>query len=268
VLIVDDEPSARELLVNYLQPEGYETLVADSRAQAVEIARRWRPDAITLNMLTPGKAGWKTLQELKSDPQTAAIPVVLVSVIDRRRMGFALGAAEYLLKPVPKDALMRALRKHVRPSSEAQPCVLVVDDDPDDLQMMSEVLDSAGFRTVTALGGRRALELMADFQPGAILLDLLMPDVDGFEVIRRVREDESLRDTPILVLTAKELTDVDLHTLRRETASFFDKGTSWKQELLEQLRRSTAGPQCLHRDDEASRDDARAGMTARVPERP
>jgi CheY-like chemotaxis protein len=243
ILIVDDDPAARELLAHYLQPEGYETLTAASRMEATSLALKVRPDAITLNMLTPGKTGWQTLAELKADPQTASIPIILVSVIDQKQMGFAMGAAEYLMKPVAKEDLLRALQRHLQLSPERSLTLLVVDDEPRDLQMMTELLHSAGFSVRSASGGREALQILSQQRPDAVLLDLLMPEVDGFEVIRQMKEHPDLRDVPVLVLTAKELTDMDVELLRRETRAFFRKGVPWKQELLKQVRRTLGEPE-------------------------
>jgi PAS domain S-box-containing protein len=238
VLIVDDEPAARELLVDYLQPEGYDTAVAISGPEALLLAAERRPDAITLNMLTPGRTGWNTLSELKSRPETAAIPVILVSVIDRRKLGFAMGAADYLLKPVSKADLLAALGKHLKPTADAQATVLVVDDEPYDLQVMTEVLQSAGYTALAATGGQDALQILNELRPDAILLDLLMPEVDGFEVLRRIKANEDLRNLPVFVLTAKELTEVDIETLQKETRQFFRKGLAWKEELLRQMQQA------------------------------
>jgi len=242
ILVVDDEPAARELLVTYLEPEGYATATAGSGSETVAKACELRPDAITLNMLMPGKTGWETLYELKNTPATADIPVVIVSVVDQKKMGFALGAAEYLVKPVAKEVLVGAIRKHLLPRLDGPATVLVVDDVLPDLQMMTEVLDSAGYSSLAARGGREALEILERTKPDAILLDLLMPEIDGFEVIRRTKENPALREIPIFVLTAKELTDADIELLTRETRAFFQKGKPWKEELLAQVGRIVGRP--------------------------
>jgi CheY-like chemotaxis protein len=189
-------------------------------------------------MLTPGKTGWNTLGELKSRPETSAIPVILVSVIDRKNLGFAMGAAEYLLKPISKDDLLGALRKHLKATVDSQPSVLVVDDEPDDLQVMTEVLQSAGYTTLAAAGGQEALRILEELRPDAVLLDLLMPEVDGFEVLQRLKGNEELRDLPVFVLTAKKLTELEVETLRRDTRYFFRKERPWKEELLKQVQQA------------------------------
>ncbi len=240
ILIVDDEPEARELLVNYLEPEGYEIVTAASRAEALVLAQELQPDAITLNMLMPGKTGWETLHELKNSPATAALPVIIVSVVDRKKMGFALGAAEYLVKPVRREQLLGSIAKQLGPRKNGPTTILVVDDEPRDLQMMTEVLESAGYAPLTASGGQQAMEILSKSQPDAILLDLLMPEMDGFEVIRRIKELPHLQQLPIFVLTAKDLTEVDTDWLARETRAFFQKSTPWKEQFLVQVRQAIA----------------------------
>jgi CheY-like chemotaxis protein len=149
-----------------------------------------------------------------------------------------MGAAEYLMKPISKEALLGALRKHVKPALEAPPSVLVVDDEPDDLQVMTEVLQSAGYNTLTAAGGREALQILKEQRPDAVLLDLLMPEVDGFEVLQQLKGNDELRELPVFVLTAKELTELDVETLRRDTRQFFRKELQWKKELLKQVQQA------------------------------
>lgn len=238
ILIVDDDLPARELLVGYLAPEGYETTTANSGAEAIATALELRPDAITLNMLMPGKSGWETLHELKNTPATADIPVIIVSVVDQKKMGFALGAADYFVKPVKKEALVGAIGKYLRPRMDGPSTILVVEDELRDLEMMTEVLDAAGYSPLAARGGREALEILQRTRPDAILLDLLMPEVDGFEVIRHIKENPALREIPIFVLTAKDLTATDIEVLTRETRAFFQKGIPWKEELLAQVRKA------------------------------
>ncbi|MBI4442251.1 MAG: response regulator, partial [Acidobacteria bacterium] len=238
ILIVDDEPEARELLANYLEPEGYRTVAAESGEVAIAKARQLLPDAITLNMLMPGKNGWETLYILKKTPETASIPIVIVSVVDKKEMGFGLGAAEYLVKPVARETLVAALERHLGSRKNGPFRILVVEDEPQHLQMMVEVLESAGYATLAASGGREALQVLAQTPPDAVLLDLMMPEVDGFQVIHHMKEDSVLREIPIFVLTAKDLTEADTEMLSRETKAFFRKGIPWKQELLAQIRRA------------------------------
>ncbi len=234
ILVMDDEQAARELLVEYLSSQGYDTATASSPPEALEKAERLLPGAITLNMLEQG--GWEVLWQLKNNPATAAIPIVIVSVVDKRNMAFAMGAAEYLVKPVARQVLLQAVGKWVAP--KGRPRILVVDDDPQALQTMAEVMESAGYLAVPAEGGRQALDIFEHTPPDAVLLDLLMPEVDGFEVIRRMRENPAWREIPVFVLTAKDLTQADIELLERETRGFLRKSVAWKDELLDQVRRA------------------------------
>ena len=237
VLVVDDEASTHELLESYLAPEGYQTITASSGKEALDKALQLLPDAITLNMLMPGKSGWEILQQLKTNPATSAIPVVIVSIVDDKGRGFALGASEYLVKPVQREVLLAALKKHLGTSGSRK--VLVVDDEDTSLQLASQVLQSAGYIPMVAHNGREALELLAKNAVDAMLLDLMMPEMDGFEVLSKIKDDSSLRDLPVFVFTAKDLTATDIEFLLRATQGFYRKGEFWKEGLLTQLARVT-----------------------------
>ncbi|PYU23081.1 MAG: hypothetical protein DMG30_12790 [Acidobacteria bacterium] len=234
VLVVDDETPSRELLVSYLDPEGYETATASSGAEALVKALELFPDAITLNMLMPGKNGWEILHRLKTTPATAAIPIVIVSIVDDKGRGFALGASEYLVKPVKKEVLLAALKKHLGNSGPFK--ILVVDDEDTGLLLASQVLEAAGYVPLLAHSGGEGLDLLTKNAVDAMVLDLMMPEMDGFEMLRKVKDSPSTRDLPIFVLTAKDLTSADKDFLFRATQGFFRKGEFWKEELLAQLR--------------------------------
>jgi signal transduction histidine kinase/CheY-like chemotaxis protein len=237
VLVVDDETPSRELLVSYLAPEGYETATASSGAEALVKALELLPDAITLNMLMPGKNGWEILHRLKTTPATAAIPIVIVSIVDDKGRGFALGASEYLVKPVKKEVLLAALKKHLGNNGPFK--VLVVDDEDTSLQLASQVLESAGYVPLLARSGGEGLDLLTKNAVDAMVLDLMMPEMDGFEMLRKVKDSPSTRDLPVFVLTAKDLTAADKDFLFLATQGFFRKGELWKEELVAQLRSVT-----------------------------
>lgn len=241
VLVVDDELSSRELLASYLEPAGYRVAMASSYAEAIEKARHLRPAAITLDILMPSANGFETLLSLKDAEETAGIPIIVVSVVDQQKMGFALGAADYLVKPVDKSILVTAIRKHAQhePSKESQ--ILIVDDDPTAVELLDTTLRGAGYHTHTALNGSAALELLSSSTVSAMLVDLLMPDMDGFEFIRQVKLKPALQEIPIFVLTAKRLTREEIALLSRETQAFFQKDGSWAQELLISVAKSIGG---------------------------
>lgn len=236
VLIVDDEGSSRELLATYLEPE-YRLAMAESGAEALKKARQLRPDAITLDLLMPGSNGFETLASLRKSPETANIPVIILSIVDQKQVGFALGAADYLIKPVRKPALLETIRRHVPLPADDDSSILLVDDDPKALELLAEVLRSAGYETQAVRSGKRALEVLANKAVGAILLDLLMPGMDGFEVIRHVRQETTLKNLPILVMTGKNLTADEVALLGRETQALMHKKGSWHQQLIVEVRR-------------------------------
>src|SRR5258707_6003251 len=157
VLIVDDEPTARELLMNYLGPQGYVVITAASGAEALAKAKEFRPDAITLNMLSPGQTGWMTLYELKHNPETADIPIIVVSVVDQKGMAFTLGASEYLVKPVARETLLAKLAQHVGSSRDGLSRVLVAEDEVTTMRVIEGILKSAGYDQVPARNGNKAI---------------------------------------------------------------------------------------------------------------
>jgi signal transduction histidine kinase/CheY-like chemotaxis protein len=240
VLIVDDEGPARELLASYLEPK-YRVVMAESGAEAVKKAEQLRPDAITLDVLMPGSNGFETLAGLRKNPETANIPVIILSIVDQKQVGFALGAADYLIKPVRKLALLEAIRRHVPSPADEDSSILLVDDDPKALELLEEALCSAGYETQAVRSGTRALEVLANKVVGAILLDLLMPGMDGFQVIRHVRQEPALRELPILVMTAKNLSQAEIALLNRETQGLLQKDGSWKEQLIAEVGRVVRG---------------------------
>src|SRR6266851_2724490 len=163
-----DELPARELIASYLETAGYTTAMVGSSLEAIEKARQLRPSAITLDILMPGGTGFETLFQLKNTPETARIPIIVVSVVDQKQMGFTLGAAEYLVKPVQKSALLEAVRKHVRPQAGTSSNILVVDDDRKTLDLVSDILHSGGYVPHLASNGKDALQLLAEIRMDAI----------------------------------------------------------------------------------------------------
>jgi PAS domain S-box-containing protein len=240
VLIADDEVSARELLASYLEPE-YQIAMADSGPEAVRKAQQLLPDAITLDVLMPGGSGFETLVALRKTPETANIPIIIVSIVDQKRVGFALGAADYLIKPIHKPVLLETIRKHVPFQGDDDEAILLVDDDPRTLELLEETLRSAGYETQSVRSGARALEVLSSKLVSAVLLDLLMPGMDGFQVIRHVRQEPSLKELPILVMTAKSLTPDELVLLGRDTQALLQKNGTWQQQLIVEVGKVVRG---------------------------
>jgi signal transduction histidine kinase/CheY-like chemotaxis protein len=236
VLIVDDEEAARELLTSYLAP-AYRMVTADSGADALEKAKQIRPHAIILDVLMAEGNGFETLVALKKAPETAGIPVIILSIVDQKKIGFALGATDYLVKPIPKHILLETLNKYVFASSMDDSVILLVDDDPKSLELLEETLRSAGYETQSVQNGVRALEVLSSKIVDAVLLDLLMPGMDGFEVIRHVRSRPNLQDLPIFVMTGKTLTSEEISLLNSQTQAFFQKNGLWQTQLTTEIAR-------------------------------
>jgi PAS domain S-box-containing protein len=236
VLVVDDEGSAKELLASYLSPD-YRIATASSGAEALEKAKELRPDAITLDVLMAGGNGFETLARLRQTPELLNTPVIIVSIVDQQRVGFALGAADYLIKPIRKNLLLETIRKHVPPNPNEDDAILLVDDDVTSLQLLEETLRLAGYETQSVQCGVRALEVLSSKMVSAILLDLLMPGMDGFEVIRHVRKEPTLKDLPIFVMTGKSLTAEESALLARDTQALFYKTDSCREQLISEVGR-------------------------------
>jgi signal transduction histidine kinase/DNA-binding response OmpR family regulator len=237
ILIVDDEASTRELIASYLDAE-YRIVTAKSGAEAVQKASELRPDAITLDVFMPDGNGFETLTELRKTSETAKIPVIVVSIVDQKQVGFALGAADYLVKPIRKPVLLETIRRHApAAATDDDATILLVDDDPATLEVLEETLRSAGYETQSVQSGVRALEVLSSKFVSAVLLDLLMPGMDGFEVIHHVRKEATLKELPIFVMTGKVLTNEEIALLKRETQALFQKNGSWKQQLIIEVGR-------------------------------
>jgi PAS domain S-box-containing protein len=239
ILVVDDEGPARELLASYLESE-YQIAIAHSGTEAIQKAQQLRPDAITLDVLMPGGNGYETLVALRKTPDTANIPIIIVSILDQKQVGFALGAADYLIKPIRKPVLLETIRKHVLPQDD-HAAILLVDDDPKTLELLAETLRSAGYETHSVQSGATALEVLSSKPVSAVLLDLLMPGMNGFEVLRHVRRDVTQKDLPIFVMTAKSLTQDELALLGREAQAVFQKNGPWQHQLILEVGRIIQG---------------------------
>ena len=239
VLVIDDDPSARDLTRRILTKEGYDILEAPDGETGLRIASEQHPDLITLDVLMPGLDGWAVLTRLKANPDLATIPVVLLSVVEDRNMGFALGATEYLTKPIDRKRLVTILKDYA-PSDGGAP-VLVVEDDEPTRTLLRRALQKEGRKVMEAENGRIALNRIADQRPSLILLDLMMPDMDGFEFLDALREDHDRRGIPVIVITAKTLTEEDRQRLNGGVQSVVQKRTLDQDELLAQVRALVAG---------------------------
>ena len=233
VLVIDDDPAARQLLVRMLGKEGFRVVEAASGEAGLALARKERPDVITLDVLMPGMDGWGVLAALKNDAALASIPVVMLTIMDQEHLGFSLGAAEYLTKPVERAQLAAVLARYRRPSGAG---VLVVEDDPATRAVLRRSLEKEGWAVTEAENGRVGLERVAADPPALILLDLMMPEMDGFEFLDGLRSRGLAGAAPVVVLTAKELTDEDRLRLNGGVREVVQKRPQDIDLLLEDVR--------------------------------
>ncbi|HWE36142.1 MAG TPA: response regulator [Isosphaeraceae bacterium] len=233
VLSIDDDEDFLALLRESLRGSPFRFEVASNGRVGLALAERLRPDVITLDVMMPELDGWNVLSALKANPATAEIPVVLVTVLQRRGLGLMLGATDYLTKPLDRDRLLRVLAK-IRRQQSAGP-VLVIDDDPDIRRLLAAELGGEGFEVREAADGVEGLRLAHSEHPSLIVLDLMMPNMDGFEVASRLTQSEATRDIPILVLTAKELNADDIRRLNGKIEEILQKGALSISSLIARL---------------------------------
>jgi len=242
VLVVEDDPAAAELLTRQLVAAGYRTEVARTGSEALARARQLQPAAITLDIILPEVDGWEVITRLKSDEETSRIPIVVVSVVDNPELGLALGAIDYLVKPIEASDLIERLNRFnlKRVSAQDGIRVLVVDDEPANRTLLTKALEPAGFTVFPASGGREAIELAKSLQPDLVLLDLMMPEVTGFDVVEALRANESTRDTPIMVLTATSLSEADKRLLNGRVSKILSRGSVATTDIVGLLKRVVA----------------------------
>ncbi len=238
VLVIDDDESARDLMVRHLSKDGFSVVTAASGDDGLRLAREMKPDVITLDVMMPRTDGWTVLAALKADPALAAIPVVMTTMVDNRTLGYALGVSEYLTKPIDRSRLSEVLEKFRRDGRDFT--VLIVDDSPSIREMTRRTLEKEACRVLEAENGRRALEMLENGLPDLILLDLMMPEMDGFEFVEETRRNETWRGIPIVVVTAKDVTEDDLRRLGDAARAIVSKGDDQVEHLLAQIRTLSA----------------------------
>jgi signal transduction histidine kinase/CheY-like chemotaxis protein len=213
VVVVEDDRRSFDLLRVYLEAAGARVVSARDGREGLDTVRRLRPAGVVLDILLPGIDGWEVLAQLKADPATAAIPVVVVSMLDERGRGFALGAAEYLVKPVGKEQLLAALYRAAA-MPERKHTVVAIDDDPLAIELVQASLEPEGWTVLGAATGQEGLALIRERRPSAVLLDLLMPGMDGFEVLEALRAEPDTKSVPVVILTSKSMTQQDKERLQ------------------------------------------------------
>ena len=234
VLIIDDDPATRDLLARFLQKDGFEVATAADGREGLDRARALRPRVILLDVTMPRMDGWSVLRALRADPELGDTPIIMVTVLDEQNLAFSLGATDYLHKPIEWGQLKSAMERF-KPSEHDGP-VLVIDDDADARERMATLLGREGWRVTSAEHGRAGLDAVAARMPSLILLDLMMPEMDGFAFLRALRARPEWRDIPVVVLTAKDVTADDRRRLAGQADRVLQKGQLGLSDLAETLR--------------------------------
>ena len=254
ILVIDDDITVLELTERFLVREGFAVVTAQGGIEGLKRARELRPAAITLDVMMPDLDGWTVLAALKGDPIMADIPVVLMSIVDEKNRGYSLGATDYLIKPVNREKLSGAIRKICGTTGQH---ALLVDDDDIVRKGMLQALERDGWRVGQAANGKEALEYLAGNQPDVIVLDLMMPEMDGFEFIDQMRRRPEWREIPVLVATAKDLTAEDRQRLSSGVDRIIQKNASERDTILQEVGRTLAA--YVKRADASAKADTAAG---------
>jgi PAS domain S-box-containing protein len=233
VLLIDDDETIHDLMRRFLQKEGFALADAQSGSEGLEMARRLRPSVIVLDVMMPTMDGWSVLTRLKQDPLCADIPVVMLTMVNNREMGFALGVDDYMLKPIERSAFISVLHKY----ANHQPAngVLVVEDDETTRELLRAMLEKEGLAVTEARNGVEGLARLGAMRPGLILLDLMMPQMDGFEFCQEVKSHPQWQDIPIVVMTAKDVTAEDYERLGNRVGRVLQKGACEREELMAEV---------------------------------
>ena len=235
VLVIDDDATARELISDHLKADGFSVVTAAGGMEGLKLAKELQPTAITLDVMMPDLDGWSVLAALRQNPELADIPVIMVSIVDEHRRGIALGAAGYLTKPIDRERLHQLVRRFMAPAGPTR--VLMVEDDAVQRERMLGWLERPPWIVREAANGREALSLLREEKPDVILLDLMMPEMDGFEVVAALQKDAGWRDIPVIVITSLDLNAKDRERLNSGVQSVLVKEKFRPEDLVERIRR-------------------------------
>jgi CheY-like chemotaxis protein len=258
ILVIDDDPDSLDLLSRTLEADGYVVVTASSGDEGLELARSLTPSLIILDVMMPGMGGWAVLQELKADEKLHDVPVMMVSIVGEKDLGFTLGAVEYITKPVERSKLRQLVRQYAGAAGSGH--ALVVDDDSNIRSLFRRALEEDGWTVDEAENGSLALDRVTGRKPDLVLLDLMMPVMDGFEFVLHFRHMEGCSSIPVIVITAKDLSEDDRRRLVGGVERIVEKGALTRQKLLEQVRDLVA------RHGTPGGDDDRQGVVEDTPQ--
>ncbi|MEW6307007.1 MAG: response regulator [Verrucomicrobiota bacterium] len=234
VLAIDDDPVSRDLMKRFLHKEGFQVVSAQNGQEGLRMAKELRPIAITLDVLMPGMDGWAVLSQLKADPELADIPVIMLTMMDEKNMGMALGASAYMTKPIDKEKMLELLNRFR--DEAARRYVLVVEDDRMTRELIRLALERQGLKVTLAENGRVALPIVAERKPLFIVLDLSMPEMNGYDFLKEMRKLENGQSVPVVVLTAGELSEEERRKLNGDVRGIVQKGSKRPDELSREIR--------------------------------
>lgn len=234
ILVIDDDPMVCEMMQRFLGEDGFHVVTATTGDEGLALARNLKPCAITLDVIMPSMDGWTVLGALKNDPELADIPVIMMTIVDDKNMGYALGAADYLVKPLSRKRLLAVLERYRQGDGEKR--VLLVEDDAPTRDVTRRMLEKEGWFVTAANNGLAGLEQVARKPPELILLDLMMPEMDGFQFVAEMEKHREWRSIPILVVTAKDLTEDDRLRLNGHVKNILQKGAYRRDDLLRNIR--------------------------------
>jgi CheY-like chemotaxis protein/two-component sensor histidine kinase len=241
VLVIDDDKNSNEILSVVFREAGYSVASLYCGTNVLKVAKKLKPDIITLDILLPDTNGWLVLRQLKNDPLTASIPVLIISVTNHNELGIAMGATYSFTKPLKRAELVEALKEITNKLKLDSPKVLIIDDDEKTIELLNSMIEPEGFEVTRASGGKDGLQkLFSDHQPDILILDLMMPEVSGFDIISGMRADERTKNIPLIVCTSREFTEKNIDELNRELKDnlicIMKKGTFGRKELINRIR--------------------------------
>jgi CheY-like chemotaxis protein len=237
VLIIEDNQQATQLLEMYLRDAGYETEVARDGMEGIEKAKKLKPSIITLDLMLPLKDGWQVLKDLKNHPVCKDIPIVIISITDEKKLGFSLGAVDYFVKPVNKEDLLSTLKRIPikKTTGRDHPRVLVVDDDKTAVELIEIILETEGYEVVKTYNSGEGLKMAIDYKPDLMILDLIMPEISGFQLAYKIRQHNETKNIPIIILTSMEIDQETREKMESVVSTVMNKQKFTKKDLLREI---------------------------------
>jgi signal transduction histidine kinase/DNA-binding response OmpR family regulator len=236
ILVIDDDKTVHDVLSHQLSRKGFHVVTVNSGQAGLDMARKLKPALITLDIMMPSMDGWSVLAQLKADPELGSIPVIMLSILKNKSLGLSLGASDYLTKPVDRDVLVATIKRFL-PADLTKSCnVLIIEDEPDIQELFQRTVERAGWNAEIAENGRVGLDKLNQQTPDIILLDLMMPEMDGLEFLSTMRQNPEWQTLPVIAITAKTLTESDKKQLGEQAQRVLEKGDYSKDDLVQQIR--------------------------------